>query len=113
MCKPGSVGDRGGRPPRSTRPTGHSLTPQGTDPTGHSLTPQGTCYNSDAPDEVVRRLTQVEQRPVPPELRMVSPELPGGDVTSLPDPQGSNPLGRPGPEPCWHQGQPIPYQRHA
>jgi len=26
-------------------------------------------------DEVVRRLTHLEQRPVPPELRMVSPEL--------------------------------------
>src|SRR5271157_1336238 len=31
--------------------------------------------HSDDPDGVVPRLTQVEQGPVPPELRMVSPEL--------------------------------------
>src|SRR5271157_6054007 len=35
------------------------------------------CFGSDAPDEVARRLTQVEQRTIPPELRMASPELPG------------------------------------
>jgi hypothetical protein len=34
-----------------------------------------TCYGRDAPDEVVRRLIQIEQRPVPPELSMMSPEL--------------------------------------
>src|SRR5271157_2372974 len=33
---------------------------------------------SDAPDEVVRRSTQVEQRTIPQELRMASPELPPG-----------------------------------
>ena len=29
------------------------------------------CYGSDAPDDVVRRLTQTEQRPIPPELSVV------------------------------------------
>ena len=36
------------------------------------LTVRSDCID---PDEVVRRLTQVEQGPVPPELSMVSPEL--------------------------------------
>jgi hypothetical protein len=34
------------------------------------------CYGSDAPDEVVRPLTQVEHRSVPPESSTVCPELP-------------------------------------
>src|SRR5208337_2281913 len=32
-------------------------------------------YDRDAPDEVARHLNQVEHRPVPPELSMMSPEL--------------------------------------
>ena len=32
----------------------------------------------------------------------------GGDVTSLPDPQGSNPLGPPGPELCKQLGMVPP-----
>ncbi len=36
------------------------------------------CFGCDAPDEVAHRLTQVEQRTLPPELPMASPELPGG-----------------------------------
>ena len=35
-----------------------------------------TCYDSDPPDEVVRGLIEDEKKLFPPELRMVSPELP-------------------------------------
>ena len=50
---------------------------QDNSPSGPSR-PKGAVIHyfgwSDDPDEVVRRLTQIEQRPAPPELRMVSPE---------------------------------------
>ena len=62
-----------------------------------------TCTTVDTPCEVIRRLTQVEQRPVPSELRTASPALPYKRQGTLLGSEALGPSALPPPGSCRFQ----------